>query len=48
MAAKKRRKSRKGLRGSTASCKGTKGKGRLRKGYKWKRGHACPVKIKSK
>lgn len=31
---------------SRKHCPGLKGKGRLKKGYKWKRGHACPVKVK--
>lgn len=41
--AKKRRR-RKGL-GSVSSCAGIKGKGKLKKGYKYKRGHKCPVKV---
>jgi len=41
MAKKRRRKSR-------SSCAGLKGKGRLKKGYKWKRGHSCPVPAKKK
>lgn len=33
-------------RKSSSGCSGLKGKGRLKKGYKWKRGSACPVKVK--
>lgn len=33
-------------RRSTAGCAGLKGKGRLKKGYRWKRGHSCPVKVR--
>lgn len=43
---KKRRSKRSGLRGSTASCAGTKHGGKLKKGYKWKRGSHCPVRAK--
>jgi hypothetical protein len=46
MAAKRKRRKSRGLKGSTASCAGTKGKGRLKKGFKWKRGHKCPVPAK--
>ena len=35
-------------RRSTAGCAGLKGKGQLKKGYKWKRGSACPVRAKSR
>ncbi len=27
-------------------CAGLKGKGRLKKGFKWKKGHSCPVPAK--
>lgn len=26
-------------------CAGLKGKGKLKKGYKWKKHHSCPVKV---
>jgi hypothetical protein len=44
----RRRRRRRSLRGLGASrrCAGLKRNGRLRKGYKWKRGGSCPVKVR--
>ncbi len=31
-----------------SKCAGLKGKGRLKKGFKWKKGHSCPVAAKKR
>lgn len=33
---------------ATKKCAGLKAKGKLKKGYKWKKGSKCPVKAKGK
>ena len=46
MAKAKKRKSTKSS--SKKSCTGLKANGRLKKGYKWKKGSSCPVKATKK